>query len=58
MEKKSNICKAELNIMEVLWTQGEMPAGRLYRILQDKMHKLKNENQRLILPRFYAGYPL
>ena len=37
MEKKSNICKAELNIMEVLWTQGEMPAGRLYRILQDKI---------------------
>ena len=37
MKKKANSCKAELNIMEVLWTQGEMTAGRLYRNLQDKI---------------------
>lgn len=37
MEKKANISRAELNIMEILWMQGEVPASRLYRILQDKI---------------------
>lgn len=32
-----NIRKSELNILEVLWTEGEMPASRLYRILEEKI---------------------
>lgn len=32
-----NIRKSEMNILEVLWTEGEMSASRLYRILEEKI---------------------
>lgn len=37
-----NIRQTELQILEILWTQGEMPASRLYRILQEKSNWQKS----------------
>ncbi len=36
-KKADNITKAEYEVMKVLWERGEVSAGQLYRILQDKI---------------------
>lgn len=36
-KKADNITKAECEVMKVLWERGEVSAGQLYRILQDKI---------------------
>lgn len=37
VQKKNYISMAELNVMEILWTQGKKPASKLYRILENKI---------------------
>lgn len=32
-----NLRKSELNILEILWTEGEMSASQLYRILEERI---------------------
>ena len=46
VQKTGRICRAELNVMEVLWVQGKMPASRIYRILQDKIGWKKAQPRR------------
>ena len=32
-----NICETEMNILEILWKEGPLPASELYKILEDSI---------------------
>ncbi len=51
-----NIRKSELNILEVLWTEGEMSASRLYRILEEKIGWKKSTTYTVISKCIEKGF--
>lgn len=51
-----NIRKSEMNILEVLWTEGEMSASRLYRILEEKIGWKKSTTYTVISKCIEKGF--
>lgn len=51
-----NIRKSELNVLEVLWTEGEMSASRLYRILEEKIGWKKSTTYTVISKCIEKGF--
>ena len=51
-----NIRNSEMNILEVCWTEGEMSASRLYRILEEKIGWKKSTTYTVISKCIEKGF--
>ena len=51
-----NIRKSELNVLEILWTEGEMSASSLYHILEEKIGWKKSTTYTVISKFIEKGF--